>query len=89
MYGTLRLRNLGILLGLAGALFLSTCSSGGSGKKKKKFVFITKSLPNATEVEPYSVFMTAKGGKKPYSWAITAGSLPGGLNLDVATTLNS
>jgi hypothetical protein len=39
------------------------------------------SLPGAMLNQPYSATLAAAGGTAPYSWAITSGSLPGGLNL--------
>lgn len=43
------------------------------------------SLPDGTENEAYSATLQATGGTPPYSWAITAGDLPGGLSLNSAT----
>jgi len=43
------------------------------------------SLPPATSSVPYSVSLTATGGTLPYSWNITTGSLPSGLQLNPAT----
>jgi Concanavalin A-like lectin/glucanases superfamily/IPT/TIG domain/Putative Ig domain len=37
------------------------------------------SLPSATLSQPYSQTLTAAGGRAPYTWAITAGTLPPGL----------
>ncbi|HET6655188.1 MAG TPA: putative Ig domain-containing protein [Gammaproteobacteria bacterium] len=42
-------------------------------------------LPTATPEEPYSQTFTASGGTEPYSYAITAGSLPAGLALNGST----
>ena len=42
-------------------------------------------LPGATEGEPYSATLTAEGGEAPYTWAVTAGALPEGVNLDPST----
>ena len=41
----------------------------------------TISLPNATQNVAYSATLTASGGTTPYSWSITAGTLPTGLHL--------
>jgi hypothetical protein len=38
-------------------------------------------LPSGTVGVPYSVSLIAVDGASPYSWSITAGSLPGGLTL--------
>ncbi|MCW1309937.1 MAG: Ig domain-containing protein, partial [Candidatus Nanoarchaeia archaeon] len=38
-------------------------------------------LPNATVNAPYSQTLTVSGGVAPYTWSITSGNLPPGLNL--------
>ncbi len=45
----------------------------------------TTSVPNGTTGTAYSTFLQATGGTAPYSWSITSGSLPAGLNLAVNT----
>ena len=42
----------------------------------------TTSLPAAQQNVAYSAALNAAGGAPPYSWAITGGSLPAGLNLN-------
>lgn len=42
---------------------------------------LTGTLPNATQGAVYSQSLTATGGTTPYSYLITAGSLPAGLSL--------
>lgn len=42
-------------------------------------------LPNGTVGLPYSVVLAASGGTPPYTWAIGAGALPGGLSLNPTT----
>jgi photosystem II stability/assembly factor-like uncharacterized protein len=42
-------------------------------------------LPSATVGEPYRQLMTALGGRTPYQWSVTAGSLPAGLTLKVSS----
>jgi hypothetical protein len=42
-------------------------------------------LPNATVGSPYSATIVASGGTAPYTYVITAGSLPAGLNLNATT----
>ncbi|ATQ44118.1 putative Ig domain-containing protein [Caulobacter mirabilis] len=42
-------------------------------------------LPNATTAVSYSDTITATGGTAPYSFTVTAGTLPTGLSLDGAT----
>jgi hypothetical protein len=46
---------------------------------------LTGSLPNATLNVPYTQTITAQGGLAPYTYAITAGTLPPGITLDPAT----
>jgi hypothetical protein len=41
----------------------------------------TTSLPNGTTGTPYTANLTASGGAPPYTFTISAGSLPAGLNL--------
>jgi hypothetical protein len=38
----------------------------------------TTSLPDGTEGQPYNADLSAIGGNSPYTWSITAGSLPDG-----------
>ena len=42
----------------------------------------TGSLPNASVGIPYSASLSAKDGNPPYSWSISNGGLPAGLQLD-------
>ncbi len=43
--------------------------------------FITESIPDGTVRVPYKFALQASGGKPPYSYKITQGSLPKGLKL--------
>ncbi len=45
----------------------------------------TTSLPQGKVGAAYSVTLTATGGKQPFTWMITSGTLPAGLALDAAT----
>ena len=46
---------------------------------------ITQSLPNARVGVDYKAQLLAIGGRPPYTWAVSKGSLPGGLALDPKT----
>lgn len=46
-------------------------------------------LPSGTINVPYSFTLTASGGVPPYTYALTAGTLPTGLTLDPATGIIS
>jgi hypothetical protein len=45
----------------------------------------TVTLPGVTGGQPYSASLAATGGVTPYSWSVTAGSLPPGLTLNSST----
>jgi hypothetical protein len=45
----------------------------------------TTSLPNGTVGVAYSATLAATGGTTPYSWSVSAGSLPAGLSLNSTT----
>ncbi|MFZ0912394.1 MAG: Ig domain-containing protein, partial [Candidatus Korobacteraceae bacterium] len=49
----------------------------------------TTSLPSATLNFQYSATLGASGGVPPYTWSVTVGNLPPGLNLDPASGLIS
>lgn len=46
-----------------------------------KLQVTTQSVPTATEGKTYMATIQATGGRKPYKWSITSGSLPRGLAL--------
>ncbi len=45
----------------------------------------TTALPDGTAFSPYVATLTGIGGTTPYTWSITAGSLPAGLSLNSST----
>jgi large repetitive protein len=47
----------------------------------------TTRLPNGTVGTPYTTTLHATGGISPWTWAITAGSLPAGLTLSTGGTI--
>jgi YD repeat-containing protein len=48
-------------------------------------VITTTSLPDGTRSSPYSAAVEAAGGAPPYTWSLSAGSLPYGLSLNAST----
>jgi hypothetical protein len=50
---------------------------------------VTSSLPLAQQGNLFSYQLAAIGGKPPYTWAVTAGALPGGLSFSPATGMIS
>lgn len=48
-------------------------------------ILTTALLPGGTVNSSYNQSLHASGGTEPYSWAVTVGTLPAGLNLDAAT----
>jgi Putative Ig domain len=48
-------------------------------------VISTSSLPNGQTGAAYSATLAAAGGVSPYTWSLTRGSLPAGLNLNAST----
>ncbi|WP_232245825.1 MULTISPECIES: IPTL-CTERM sorting domain-containing protein [Delftia] len=53
--------------------------------KPPTIVFTPTSLPNGTVGSSYSTTVSASGGMAPYSYTITAGTLPIGLSLNTST----
>jgi Putative Ig domain len=49
----------------------------------------TSSLPSGTVNSQYSTVLQANGGTTPYTWSISAGSLPAGLSLAASTGIIS
>lgn len=46
----------------------------------------SSNLPDASNCEAYSGSITVIGGVSPYSWSLTSGSLPGGINFCTGNT---
>jgi hypothetical protein len=54
----------------------------GMGSEQSGQLAVSTSLPGGFLAAPYSATLTAIGGTAPYSWSLTAGSLPAGLSLN-------
>jgi len=73
--------------------FYSTDNAGNSESIKTETYTInigalsitTSSLPSGTIGAAYSQTLTATGGMPPYTWSISSGNLPNGLNLNNST----
>jgi len=50
-------------------------------------VVATAALPSGIQGQPYSAFLSATSGTPPYTWSVTAGSLPTGVALSAAGAL--
>ncbi|MBW3507905.1 putative Ig domain-containing protein [Janthinobacterium sp. NKUCC06_STL] len=81
--------------GYGGSDSFTYTATNGSGTSALATVTITVgaptvsltpvSLPNAAAETPYSATLTATGGMAPYTYSVSAGSLPAGLSLNSAT----
>src|SRR6476661_2759170 len=69
------------VLALSLALSLVACGSGGGGSSNSPLTITTSSLPSGVVNAAYNVTLVASGGKTPYAWSLTTGSLPAGLSL--------
>ena len=75
-----------------GTASVTVANPGGSTSNALTFTvssgaltITTSSLPAGVVGVAYSQTLSATGGQPPYSWSITAGSLPGGLALSAST----
>ncbi|MBB1616513.1 IPT/TIG domain/outer membrane autotransporter barrel domain-containing protein [Pseudomonas sp. UMC65] len=85
--------------GFSGADSFTYTATNASGTSSPATVTITVSAPSlvltpaslgaGTAGSPYSATLSATGGTVPYSYSITSGSLPTGLNLNTASGLIS
>lgn len=64
------------------SVVLLVCSGAAASAQ---IVLSPSSLPAATQGQFYSQSVTASGGTGPYTYAVTSGSLPTGLNLNTNT----
>ena len=76
-----------ILLSLLGAFaaILQGCASGGANISVGPVeITAPSSLPSAQIGTFYSATLTVAGGSSPYTWSVSAGTLPAGLTLSTA-----
>ena len=76
-------------------LSFAVCSLPGCGSTRpaasaaaaSNLTITTTSMPSGTAGSAYSFTLTAEGGVPPYSWSVSSGALPPGLQLNAATGL--
>lgn len=75
---------------LAIAALAPACGGGGGGGTAPPLVLTitTASLPAGTQGAPYFAILSATSGTAPYTWTLTAGSLPQGLSLSAAGVIS-
>src|SRR5262245_2360267 len=71
-----------ILVWLVLPAFLHGCAA--SSPADPKLLQISVTLPSAQTGAVYTALIAVTGGTAPYSWSITAGSLPAGLTLNTS-----
>src|SRR3990172_1356476 len=64
---------------------LTFSSSAGTETIAYVLLISTKSLPFGTTGVAYNQTLTAVGGKMPYTWSVSSGTLPAGFALDPST----
>ena len=69
----------------AGNVYLADHMTGDIYLVKTILSVLTTDLPDGRVGESYSATLRASGGKRPYTWSLTEGSLPDGLALDPGT----
>jgi hypothetical protein len=73
---------------LTPAEILAIFQAGSAGKVLNGIQLSPKSLPDATIGVAYSQTISAGGGTAPYTFGVTSGALPGGLNLSTSGALS-
>ena len=68
-----------------GAAYVYNNSSAPPPTTTALSITTTSPLPGGTVTAPYSQTLAATGGTAPYTWSITAGTLPAGLTLNPST----
>jgi glucose/arabinose dehydrogenase len=72
-----------------GNVYLANHATGDIYLVKTVISVQTTQLPQGQVGEAYTTTLRASGGKRPYTWSISAGSLPNGLTLDPDTGIIS
>ena len=81
----------GILMVMLMLLYVSGCGltkgagTGPSNALPGRLTIATSGLPAAQINSSYQTSLSASGGKQPYTWSISAGSLPAGVALTAAS----
>jgi hypothetical protein len=77
---------------LACVLILGGCSEATTQQNPQQqppppapLSVMTTTLPSGQVNTPYSATLAATGGTQPYTWSLTGGALPAGLNFDAAS----
>jgi fibronectin type 3 domain-containing protein len=77
-----------ISLMIAATLWLAGCGAASPESQHistAALQILSGSLPPGTAQKPYATTLTASGGTAPYSWSVSAGTLPAGLTLAAAS----
>jgi len=81
----------GILMVMLMLLYVSGCGltkgagTGPSNALPGRLTIATSGLPAAQINNAYATSLSASGGKQPYTWSVSAGSLPVGVSLTAAS----
>ncbi len=71
------------------ALSLSRCGGGSSGSQNTlPLTVLTSSLPVGVVNATYNASLAGSGGRSPYAWSVSSGSLPSGITLNRAGLLS-
>jgi glucose/arabinose dehydrogenase len=72
-----------------GNVYLADHTTGEIYLVKTAISVVTTALPDGQMAVAYTTTLRASGGRRPYTWSVTAGSLPNGLTLDTSTGIIS
>ncbi|MHB8754244.1 MAG: Ig domain-containing protein [Candidatus Acidiferrales bacterium] len=74
-----------LLLYISGCGLTKGAGNGPSNALPGRLTIATSGLPTAQINSSYQTSLSASGGKQPYTWSISAGSLPAGVALTAAS----